>query len=56
MNNWWSQSISLVVEAKALYSASIEDQATVVCFLDFQETRDSPRNMQKHVTDLQESW
>ena len=39
----------------ALYSASAEDLDMVVCFLDFQETKESPRKMQKPVVDLLES-
>lgn len=51
-SNWHSQTNSLVVEAKALYLASTEDRETVVCFLAFQETKESPINMQKPVTDF----
>jgi len=40
------------VEAIERYSASAEDLKMVVCFLDFQEISDSPKKMQKPVTDL----
>ena len=33
-----------------LYSASAEDREMVCCFLDFQDTKESPRNKQKSVT------
>ena len=39
----------------ALYSASAEEQDIVICFLDFHETKESPRNMQKLVVDFLES-
>jgi len=38
-----SHNNSLVREAKALYSASAEDLATVGCFFDFQHMRDEPK-------------
>ena len=41
---------SLIVAAKARYSALAEDRATVVCFLAFQEIKDSPKKMQNPVT------
>ena len=47
--------ISLVVAAKALYSASADDLEMVGCFLDFQEIRESPKKMQNPVTDFLES-
>jgi hypothetical protein len=31
----------------AWYSISTEDRDTIDCFLDFQEIKDEPRNMQK---------
>lgn len=39
------------VEAIDRYSASIEDLKTVCCFFDFQEMRESPRNIQNPKTD-----
>ena len=45
-----------MVDAIALYSASAKERATLVCFLDFQETRESPRKTQNPVTDFLESW
>ncbi|MCI62208.1 hypothetical protein A2U01_0083465, partial [Trifolium medium] len=38
--------------AKALYSDSELDLEIVVCFLDFHEIREEPRNTQKPETDL----
>ena len=38
--------ISLVTLAKARYSASAEERATVVCFFDFQEIKASPKKTQ----------
>ncbi|KAJ0601780.1 hypothetical protein HanIR_Chr03g0132591 [Helianthus annuus] len=35
-----------------LYSASVEDRETTLCFLLFHETNDPPRKMQKPVIDL----
>ncbi|XP_031095056.1 cationic peroxidase 1-like [Ipomoea triloba] len=35
------------VAAMALYSASEDDRDTVICFLDFQEIKADPRNIQK---------
>jgi hypothetical protein len=35
-----------------LYSASAEDLEMVCCFLDFQDTKESPRKRQKPVTDF----
>jgi hypothetical protein len=37
------------------YSASVEEQETICCFLDFHETRASPIKTQKPVIDLLES-
>lgn len=39
----------------AMYSASKDDMGTVVCFLDFQDTKDSLMNIQNPVIDLLES-
>jgi len=36
----------------ALYSTLAEDQETLDCFLDFQETKESPMKIQYPVTDL----
>ncbi|GJZ95303.1 hypothetical protein Tco_0667506 [Tanacetum coccineum] len=47
-----SQITSQVAEARALYSAFIEDLDTTDYFLLFQETRESPIKMANHVTDL----
>lgn len=47
-----SQIISLATEERALYSASADELATVGCFLDFQETRESPRKILKPIVDL----
>lgn len=41
--------------ASARYLSSEEDRETVACFLDFHETKESPRKMQKSVMDLQVS-
>lgn len=38
----WSQTISLVVTAKTLYSVSAEDRDTVDCFFAFQENKNYP--------------
>ena len=35
-----------------LYSISAEDREMVCCFLDFQDTKESPRNKQNRVTDF----
>lgn len=43
---------SQLVKAMARYSASAEERETVVCFFDFHEINESPRKMQKPVTDL----
>ena len=43
---------SLVTNVKTLYSASAEDLETIACFLDFQESIESPRNIQNPVTNL----
>ena len=44
--------ISHVATAMALYSASAEDLETVNCFLDFQDTKESPMKMLYPVTDF----
>ena len=44
--------ISHVTTAMNLYSASIEDLVKVDCFLDFQDTKESPMKMLFPVTDL----
>lgn len=49
------QTISHVTLAILLYSASAEEREAVVCFLDFQETRELNIKIQKPVTDLLES-
>ena len=43
---------SQIATTMARYSDSAEDLKIVCCFLDFQETRDSPRKTQNPVTDL----
>ena len=48
-----SQRILAVVSARALYSASVLEQATRVCFLLRQEIREEPRRKQYLVVDLQ---
>lgn len=40
---------SLDTAARARYSASADERDTVACFLDFQLTREAPRNTQKLV-------
>ena len=47
-----SHSNSLVVAAMARYSALAEDLEIVVYFLAFQETKESPRKIQKHLTNF----
>lgn len=44
------QTISLV-PGRARYSASAEERDVVDCFFDFQETKESPRKIQKPVTE-----
>ena len=46
---------SVAVEAMALYSASVEDFAIVLYFLEPQATRLQPINMQKPDVDLRSS-
>ena len=48
--------ISIVVTAKALYSASVLDRETVDCFRALQEIRLGPRKIQKPPVDFQSSW
>ena len=50
-----SQSISEQAADIARYSASVEDLETLSCFLHFQETRLSPKNMHHPVVDLRVS-
>lgn len=49
-----NQVISQVVSAKALYSASVEDLDTTVCFLACHEMRLDPKKIPAPVTDLLE--
>ena len=51
-SNQRNQIISLVVDVIAWYSTSVEDWETIDCFLLFQEMRESPKKIQKPVTDL----
>lgn len=46
---------SLVVVARALYSASADEREMVSCFLALKETKESPKKIQNPVTDLRES-
>ena len=46
-SNQCNQTISLVVEFIARYSASMEDQETIVYFLLFHEIIESPKNTKK---------
>ena len=55
MKQLHNQTNSLVGAAMVRYSASAEDFKMVVWFLAFQETKESPRKIQKPITDLQES-
>lgn len=41
-----SKTVSRVVDVIERYSVSAEEQETVGCFLDFQETKESPRKTQ----------
>lgn len=47
--------ISLIVTARARYSASAEELDTMGCFLARHDKRESPRKMQKPVIDFRES-
>lgn len=40
-----------MIVARARYSTSADERETVACFLDRQETKDSPRNTKKAVTE-----
>jgi len=51
-SNQRNQTISLVVDTMARYSASVDDWETIDCFLLFQEIRESPKKIQNPVTDL----
>ena len=55
VNNCLSQNNSLAVAAIALYYALAEDREMVDCFLDFHDTKESPRKTQKLVVDFMES-
>ncbi|KAL4588648.1 hypothetical protein LXL04_001540 [Taraxacum kok-saghyz] len=46
---------SLVVAPIALYSASVDERETIVCFLDFHEMSESLKKIQKPVTELRVS-
>ena len=54
-NKYRIQVTSHTAIAIDLYSTSAVDLETVLCFLDFKETNESPRNTQKPVMDLLES-
>ena len=54
-NNCLIQSNSLVVAAKARYSASADEREMVDCLLDFHDTKESLRKTQTPETDLHES-
>jgi len=51
-SNQRNQTISLVVDTMARYSASVDDWETIDCFLLFQEIKESPKKIQNPVTDL----
>ena len=51
-NKACNQVISQTVIAMALHSTSVEDLDTMDYFLDFHDTRESPKNMQYPVVDL----
>jgi len=51
-SNQRNQTIPLVVDVMAWYSASVDDWETIDCFLLFQEIRESPKKIQNSVTDL----
>lgn len=58
ITNWAVEILNghlLVVIAKALYFAYVEERDMVDCFLAFQDARFSPRKMQNLVMDLLES-
>lgn len=50
--NCVSHSTLLVVVARALYSASVDDREMIICFFVFHETKAFPRKTQKPVTDF----
>jgi len=52
VSNQRNQTIPLVVDVMARYSASVDDWETIDCFLLFQEIRESPKKIQNSVTDL----
>ncbi|XP_050249761.1 WAT1-related protein At1g09380-like [Quercus robur] len=54
-NKYRIQVTSHIATSIDLYSASAVDLETVFCFLDFQETNESPKKTQKPVMDLLES-
>jgi hypothetical protein len=51
----WSHCISQVVEANAMYSASVDNLEGVGCFLARHEIREGPRKTRKPVTEPLES-
>ena len=54
-NSYCNQISSLVVVAMALYSDFAELREMIVCFLDFPETKESPKNRQNPIADFLES-
>ena len=52
ISNQRNQTISLVVEVIAWYSASMEDQETIVYFLLFHKIIESPKNTKNPVVNL----
>jgi hypothetical protein len=52
VSNFWTQIISAVAFASALYSASVLDLDMVGCFLAVEDTKLSPRNTAKPPVDL----
>ena len=53
--NWFIRLSSLVVVAKARYSASTEERDTILCFFAFEDINASLMNMQKLVVHFWES-
>ena len=53
--NCFIQVSSLVVVARARYSAFTEDRETIDCYFTFQDIKASPMNMQKPMVDFRES-
>lgn len=47
-----NQTISHTTTAIELYSASANDLETIFCFLDFHETKESPKKIQKPIINL----